>query len=298
MHGKEKYFKILGINPTDDINVIKKAYRLKALKYHPDINDSPDAHFHFIQITEAYEIVTGQRKIKSKAGSTFRPKTKEEILAEKMERARARWKQQQEEEERKDNEYYKRIAFGWKWKTFVGAAIYTAIFSILLSCDFYLNGAQESISHHEIIGDHLSKTIGARNEKFKIDNSYFWSYSESTPPVRGNYSYLFHDLKSVSVMLTPLPPDNPASHSNRMRKYIHFEGKELYTANSFDSIYGAFPIVHIMFMVPLALVIFKRPNLRFSVWRLVSIWIIYPTITFFTFSNDRIFYLIDLILKG
>ena len=60
MLGKEKYFQILGIKPTDDPDIIKKAYRKKALKFHPDQNDSPDAHYEFIKITEAYEILTGQ----------------------------------------------------------------------------------------------------------------------------------------------------------------------------------------------------------------------------------------------
>jgi hypothetical protein len=294
MHGKEKYFKILGIQPTADINVIKKAYRKKAFKYHPDRNNSPNAHIQFIQITDAYEILTGQQKVRRRTGPQVKPKTKEEILAEKMERARARWKQQQKEEERKDKEYYGRIAFGWKWKIFILGSIYTAIFSILLSCDYFLDGEQECLTEYEVIADYMSRSIGSKGEQFHIDTDEYWDRGYLA--IRGNYSYLFHDLKSVSVMLDPLPPDNPHSHSNVMRQYTHFEGKELYNTHSYSSIYGVFPILHMVFMIPLTLVIFKRPNLRFSIWRLVSIWIIFPTITFFTFSNDRIFYLIDLIL--
>jgi len=47
----------LGFKETDDITIqtIKKQYRLQALLYHPDKNDSPDAPLMFHKIREAYE---------------------------------------------------------------------------------------------------------------------------------------------------------------------------------------------------------------------------------------------------
>jgi DnaJ-domain-containing protein 1 len=51
------YYRILGIEHGASINEIKKAYRLKARMYHPDINPSPDAKELFIQATEAYEFL-------------------------------------------------------------------------------------------------------------------------------------------------------------------------------------------------------------------------------------------------
>lgn len=52
------YHKILGIERDADLESIKKAYRELAKKYHPDINKSPDAHQKFIEITEAYEVLS------------------------------------------------------------------------------------------------------------------------------------------------------------------------------------------------------------------------------------------------
>ena len=51
----QDYHRILGIkqNATDD--EIRKAYRKKAMEYHPDRNSSPDSQEMFIRVTEAYE---------------------------------------------------------------------------------------------------------------------------------------------------------------------------------------------------------------------------------------------------
>ncbi len=51
------YYRILDIPVDSSIEEIKKAYRVKARAYHPDINHSPDAKDMFIEATEAYEFL-------------------------------------------------------------------------------------------------------------------------------------------------------------------------------------------------------------------------------------------------
>ena len=48
------YYTILGISPSAGEDDIKEAYRKKALLYHPDVNDSPEAKSKFQTINEAY----------------------------------------------------------------------------------------------------------------------------------------------------------------------------------------------------------------------------------------------------
>ncbi len=57
------YYEILGVGRDADSDVIKKAYRQLALKYHPDRNEgSKDAEEKFKEATEAYEVLRDSEK--------------------------------------------------------------------------------------------------------------------------------------------------------------------------------------------------------------------------------------------
>ena len=55
---KRDAYKILELGEEDDISKIKKKYKELALKYHPDKNKSKDASNKFIEIKEAYELLS------------------------------------------------------------------------------------------------------------------------------------------------------------------------------------------------------------------------------------------------
>jgi len=58
----KNYYQILSIDRNASPSEIKKAYRLLAMKYHPDKNSSPDSQSIFIKITEAYETLIDASK--------------------------------------------------------------------------------------------------------------------------------------------------------------------------------------------------------------------------------------------
>ena len=57
------YYEILGTAKGASADDIKKAYRKKALQYHPDRNPGdPEAEKQFKKISEAYEVLSDEKK--------------------------------------------------------------------------------------------------------------------------------------------------------------------------------------------------------------------------------------------
>ncbi len=62
MAEKRDYYEVLGVERGTDKKDIKKAYRKLAMKYHPDVNDEPEAADKFKEISEAYAVLSDEEK--------------------------------------------------------------------------------------------------------------------------------------------------------------------------------------------------------------------------------------------
>lgn len=63
MDNPRDYYEVLGVARDADAGTIKKAYRKKALKFHPDRNpDNPEAEEKFKEASEAYSVLSDDQK--------------------------------------------------------------------------------------------------------------------------------------------------------------------------------------------------------------------------------------------
>ena len=77
----KNYYEVLGVERNASQAEIKRAYRKKARKYHPDVSKETDAEEHFKEVGEAYEVLKDPEKRASydqlgdnwKEGQDFRP---------------------------------------------------------------------------------------------------------------------------------------------------------------------------------------------------------------------------------
>lgn len=73
-------YRILGIEKTDDLSAIKKAYRLRVKQLHPDTADNDELignHFLFVEVCKAYRRLTAGAKdpeVQDRAPGPDRPK--------------------------------------------------------------------------------------------------------------------------------------------------------------------------------------------------------------------------------
>jgi molecular chaperone DnaJ len=56
------YYEILGLDRSASADDIRRAYRSKAKKLHPDVNNSPDAEDRFKEINEAYAVLSDEER--------------------------------------------------------------------------------------------------------------------------------------------------------------------------------------------------------------------------------------------
>ena len=271
MNGKGRYYQILGIAPTSDKSVIKRAYRKKAFHCHPDRNASENAAREFIELTEAYEILMddnwGQRRTVYQKSEDIQ-KSAEEELRERMAKAKARYYESKRREREEDEAYYQSLVSGRKGRRFKYYAILSAVFGLIWLVDLAFLPAHSS--YHIINEFEYTKLyiyLNLNNESYAFSIGEMASVSNSNT-IETFVSPLFNDLKYVYA-------ENHANDLMRVVPKLSFA--------------YFFPFIQLVFLIPLCVYIFRRRSPAFILLYLVSKYMISILLLVAVFSRFRIF---------
>jgi len=309
----KRYFEILGIPPTKNEEIVKRAYRKKAMKYHPDRNPSEAAKDKFIQVTEAYDQIllaleqakkpkyTSQNTTYTQTNTTRRPhqsrtytntqqskspqqsKTNTE-WEERVKNARQRYEKMQRKEALENERYYRDITSGRNWKRFKIIMIACSFISLLIILDSHFFSTQTIPSSVESkdFQPAYGRSPNMKSLQVVFDNGQkAWIARDFLSLTDNNFIYLER---------TPLFKDI---------KYVKFyEHDRWFYYTPIYSQSFTFPLIPIVLLIPLLTFFIKNKTIYFSVLYHVSVKVMPIFLVVLLFSNDRWAQLITLGMMG
>lgn len=287
----KRYFDILGIPPTKDEKVIKRAYRRKALQYHPDKNPSKEANTTFLRISEAYDqIMRALNQGKSKSSETAvysenqgkqysfdqfnSSPTKEQLFKERLRRAKLRYEYIKKKEAAENEQYYQKISFGTSWNYFKIVMIGCSLMAFLFTADFFI--LPTSFKEDRIVkanrilsysGIEYKRIIPVMTEK----NGNYWVQSsilgpmEIAPKVYLEKTFFFKDVKRIWIW----------HHNHWLSTKVDF------------TVTGSFPLVPLFLLVPFGTFLLKNRTLTYSLMFNISLYFYGIILIFLLYANDR-----------
>jgi curved DNA-binding protein CbpA len=130
------YYRLLGINAEADADEIKRAFREKAKKYHPDLNPDPGAQEAFITVHTAYEIVMAHLQGKRMKGYYQEPVSfaaaEVAMRRQAMKNRAENYARMKYEEFVKECEAYHKSPYAWLFKILYYGLFYLYIFCAMV----------------------------------------------------------------------------------------------------------------------------------------------------------------------
>ena len=278
----KQYFDILGIAPTKDEKLVKKAYRKKAMLFHPDKNPSEEANKQFILINDAYEIIIRlleQSKTNSEEPSNLnikpkKGKTKEELFQERLRQAKLRYEYLKRKEEEENEKYYQLISAGKSWKRFkivmVGCLLLAVLF-ILDNIVLPTRWEEDSVTH----GNRTLAYSGV-------------SYNRIVPIATKNGHKLWVRTSVLGVIENKNKVYIERTFFFRDVKYIWIWDRSEWIKSKADfSVTGSFPLVPLFLLIPFVTYCIKDRTLTYSLLFNVSLYLFGITLVLLLYFNDR-----------
>lgn len=272
---RSKYYNILGLESSATENEVRKKYRFLAMKYHPDRNPSESAQERFIEITEAYEILTGKKTVAAttkKTASTSTAAEKQRNREERVKEAQKRYKEQVLKEYLENERYYQSLINGRRWKLIRVSAVIGALFSFFILLDYLLphHFEKDTVTEFKrnVTVQSGSGVIGL--VKTKKENYYWVS--------RIDYD-LFARTRDVYV-------ESSWIFHNAIR--LHTRGKLHSTSYPMHFNYYSFAwLLAIFFLVPLGTVLYKRKKISFTFFYFLSYYGVSALLVLYFLTGNR-----------
>lgn len=305
----KRYFDILGIPPTKNEDLVKRAYRKKAMKYHPDRNPSGVAKDKFIQVTEAYEKIlfaleeaknkknVAQNQAYRQTNTSRRPqesrthtntqqnkssqqaRTKQE-WEERVKEARKRYENMKRKEALENERYYQNITSGKNWRKFKIVMFACTLISLLVILDSRIFTSQTIPT--TIVSKDIQTSYGRSPNNQSLEVVF-----ENSQKAWIQRSFLgMADNNFIFLERTPLFKDI---------KYVKFYEHDrwfYYTPDYSQS--STFPLIPLTLLIPLLTFFIKGKTVYFSMLYHGSVKIMPLFLIAFLYSNDRWAHLITL----
>lgn len=192
-------FDLLGISEQSTLAEIKKAYRIKAKAFHPDINKSEEASAKFIAITQAYD-----KLIEFKEGRTsfnYQAFYEASYEAERNKKARE-YARKRYEEISKQNEWLDKLSIH---KILWGKTV--TILLILFSSLLIMDSKLQDVSSYYVIQsvdpirpyDYSSLIISTNSRVLIAKNHPFQFVTPIEDSIKFNVTPIFHLIKSYEI---------------------------------------------------------------------------------------------------
>lgn len=204
---KRRYYEILGLPENAPISDVRKQYRKLVMLYHPDKNKTPGAEQRFIEIKEAYEILSGKKtapqpKIQRRPSrsTSSNQKNAEATKEQRAKKGKLRFEEQKMRETIENELYFRKLTQGFRWKIMKISAIVGIVLAFTFALDLVLPHHYQSDS---VVSFNANTAYGIGGKRVSLintkENGKYWIEHFNSRLYYGNHeiiiesSWLYHN---------------------------------------------------------------------------------------------------------
>ena len=275
-----RYYRILGLPDNAPISDVRKRYRKLVMQYHPDKNPSPSAQQKFIEIKEAYEIITGKKpapltqQLHRRKSRSSRPQSTATASEQKKraEEAQKRYQEQQMRDYLENELYFRRLTNGWRWKLMKVSAIVGLILALTITLDLVLPHHYEN---DKITSFNSNSAFGIGGKRVSLvqtqSNGIFWIEQFNSRLYYGNHEIL---IESSWILHNPM----------RIQK---FDKTATFGYPVNFNVYRLSFLLIPLFLLPGFTLFYKRRKVSFTVLYQFCMYGVNGIVVFILFTQDR-----------